>query len=627
MRIEAGLFANMVLQRDARGRSDAVFSGACGAAGGLKVLVRQRGRPLRGFDGVSVGAAQRARFRGRLQGLPAGGPYEIELRVESDAGHILDSCLVRNVMVGDVWILAGQSNMAGDGLLKEAAKPDPRVRAFYMHDRWGVARDPIHNVADSMDPVHGGRGDGKCSARRGRPGAVGTGPGVAFGREMQRRTGVPQGLIPCALGGTSMAQWDPARKGDEGRSLYGAMRRRFVKNGSRVAGVVWYQGCAEASESGVAAYSGRMKALVRAMRRDLRNPRLPFVLVQIARVFGAEPAHARWWNAIQDQQRRLSYAIARCAVVPAVDLDMEDAVHLSGAGQNRLGARLAQAMSVLMGDRKAGKPPIGLGKVVCDRHPINGTTDIQVQFSNVMGRLQSAGKPSGFSVRVASGGEALYRVRLKGDRAILNTAAGFGSTALLYYGYGTAPWCNITDSADRSLPVFGPVSAGAPTVYSPFVENWRVSRALPSAGNLTALPYPRNLGRLAFRTRVFSGGSCLLHRDLFATAPRDVRVFFRCCLDCPEPMRAALCLGYDGPVRVWLDRKVRFHDPRGTNPIGQDKAVIPFAATPGRHEILIALGSNHGRAWGMRLRIQRTDLTRDRIERGPSAYRMPMAVV
>ena len=53
---------------------------------------------------------------------------------------------------------------------------------------------------------------------------------------------VPQGVICCAHGGTSMDQWSPEGRdlgGDE--SLYGAMYRRFVHNGSRVKGMFWYQ--------------------------------------------------------------------------------------------------------------------------------------------------------------------------------------------------------------------------------------------------------------------------------------------------------------------------------------------------------------------------------------------------
>jgi len=170
---------------------------------------------------------------------------------------------VEDVLVGDVWILAGQSNMQGVGLLKHRLPPVDAVRAFYMDDRWAPAEDPIHNLDAAVDSVHVELSGGT----RPQPARfTGVGPGVAFGQDMFEATGVPQGLIACAHGGTSMEQWDPALKRLGSRSLYGAMLRRFQKNGSRVAGVVWYQGESDANAEAAPHYTRRMKRLVRAMR-------------------------------------------------------------------------------------------------------------------------------------------------------------------------------------------------------------------------------------------------------------------------------------------------------------------------------------------------------------------------
>ena len=61
--------------------------------------------------------------------------------------------------------------------------------------------------------------------------------------------------------------------------------------------------------------------------------------------------------------------------------------------------------------------------------------------------------------------------------------------------------------------------------------------------------------------------------------------------------------GYDGPVKLWFDGKQEYHDPEGTNPAAQGKACISFGAGRGPHEIMIALGSNYGQAWGIYLNI------------------------
>ena len=54
----------------------------------------------------------------------------------------------------DTWILAGQSNMQGIGLLDTALPPDDRVWAFTMAGNWEVATEPLHPLWKSYTPVH-----------------------------------------------------------------------------------------------------------------------------------------------------------------------------------------------------------------------------------------------------------------------------------------------------------------------------------------------------------------------------------------------------------------------------------------------------------------------------------------
>ena len=64
-----------------------------------------------------------------MAGLPVGGPYDIEMM-----------CGVESVVVKDVWILAGQSNMEGCGHFpRKPLGKDTMVRACYMDDHWDVA--------------------------------------------------------------------------------------------------------------------------------------------------------------------------------------------------------------------------------------------------------------------------------------------------------------------------------------------------------------------------------------------------------------------------------------------------------------------------------------------------------
>lgn len=459
--MEHGLRDGMVLQRTKQDVCDVVLRGQSNEAGTLEVRVTCKQRVVRGFHWIRIGRVQRKRLQGRLRGLTVGGPYDIQLRVVARDGEVVDEGIVKNVLVGDVWILAGQSNMEGIGRLP-GLKAKSNVRAFYMDDVWRPAEDPIHNLSDSIDPVHADIAEGTRPVRNPH---VGVGPGVSFGQAMEKHTGVPQGLISCAHGGTSMAQWDPKKKRMKGGSLYGATLRRFEKNGGRVAGVVWYQGCSDANPDTAPLYTKRMKALVTAFRRDLRDARLPFVLVQIARVVRLIDDEAIHWHSIQDQQRRLPGVINRCLCVPAIDLELDDCIHVDAVGQLRLGRRLAEAMCVLTRHGKNPIRPIRLTGFRLLRERGFETPSIEVKFSNVAGALCSGSRPDGFALTDRTGQPqgAIYKTLLRGNRAILRTSLSESDLKALrlHYGFGLNPYANIVDGKDRSLPVFGPVSLGS----------------------------------------------------------------------------------------------------------------------------------------------------------------------
>jgi len=602
MEMTSGLWDRMVVQRQGGGACDVPVVGTCKANGTLRVTVRAGGTVLRGWRDVGIGQARRGTFRGRVRGLKTGGPYEIDLRIEGAAGKG-ETLRIRDVLVGDVWVLAGQSNMQGAGERERAAAPQRLVRAFTMDDRWDVARDPIHNLWAAVDAVHGavpGDVDG---------GVGGVGPGVAFAQELHRRTGVPQGVIACAHGGTSMAQWSPALKEQGGQSFYGTMLRRVRRNGGRVAGVFWYQGESDVDPPQAPLYTERMQELVRAMRRDFQDRALPIVAVQLCWFGGSEPKPG--WNSIQDQQRRLPERIRKLAVVPSIDLGLVDHIHLDARGQAILGRRAADAMAFLCGGPKAGAAPMALKSIRLVPYDAKLHVNIVVEFENVVGGLQSAVRPFGFTV--CENGKPVhgfYGTVLDGNRVILRTTLfpAFLLDRQLYYGFGTNPACNITDGAGRSLPVFGPVRMGGRGLFTPFVRTFRVSQTFPGAGDLATLEYPRDRDALGLKPAVFVYEFAQVF-ERFQQGQDEV-IYFACRVACGEPMKLALLLGYDGPVKAWVDGKVVCHDPTGRCPAPPDAKRVVFQASRGEHEVLVALGSNHAQAWGIYMRFARLGVRR-----------------
>lgn len=160
-------------------------------------------------------------------------------------------------------------------------------------------------------------------------------------------------------------------------------------------------------------------------------------------------------------------------------------------------------------------------------------------------------------------------------------------------------WCA------RPKPPAGPARLPLKPITD-FVSAPLVSKILPPA-DLAPLAYPRNRKALGLAPRVFPGNFCNRHLELDKAGA--ALVYYAARLRCKTPMRLAMLLGYDGPVKAWLDGREIFFDPKGANPAKMDQARVPFAAARGEHEILVALDSNRGDAWGIFLRFERLDLS------------------
>ncbi len=619
MQLKTGLYDHMVLQRNRSGKSDALFEGVTSASGKVVARISQNGKALRGMASINVGKAAKRKFTGRLRGIPTGGPYDIELSVVDSKGKAHDSIHITDVLVGDVWVLAGQSNMQGVGLLADAMPPHEMVRAYYMDDRWNVATDPIHVLSSSIDEVHCGP-NGPLAATP-IPPTTGVGPGVAFGQDMHARTGVPQGLLATAHGGTSMAQWDPAKRRQGGKSLYGSMLRSVKWNGGRVAGVVWYQGESDANPQAARVYTDRMKKLVAAMRSDFNDQPLPFVAVQIGRVISTS---RQWpaWNDIQDQQYRLPEAIERLAVVPAIDLSLDDNIHISGGDQNRLGKRCAQAMCHLLGPKAAGSKelgPIKVKSVKLVKEPRPAFSAAEITFDNVAGSLKAAGRPMGFSLSETATASTIFKTELVGRNKVLirsSLSPRALQSASVCHGAGLSPACNITDDLDRSLPVFMDLPLGKQLAVTPYVTQLRTTGWQAIKGDTKKPPFPD--ASILKKMRAFESDDAFidLHLQYDNVTTNDPVAYFACKFHCKTKMKLAALVGYDGPLRLWVDGKLIFEDPDGVNPAVIDGSRVAFNADKGEHEIIAALGSNTRRAWGIMLRFERTGVAQKTIDSG-----------
>ncbi len=388
----------------------------------------------------------------KLTGIPVGGPYIVTINQE----------MFCDIYVGDLWILAGQSNMQGVGWLTkedEEYQGDEYIRAFYMQDEWGVARHRLHRPWLAVDKVHTEVLPGDpCK----EPEKKGVGPGLSFAQRMREYTGVPQGIICCAHGGTTMAQWNPeiAKDGPD-KSLFAAMVRRFKVNGSHVRGMFWYQGCSEAMSRQNALFMSNMRCFIEETRKTFGM--IPIVQVQIGNITVVEnESWDKTWTDIREQQRTMSEQFQALDTISAISMETDDAVHLTSEAQKKLGITAAESMYALLSGKKEF-----LFAPRYKSHQVYSAwmedyTVIDIEYDNVYGELQADGKPYGFEISNATDHlthKQVCNISLEGNHVLVRVGLNISQLEdwYLFYGFGVNPYCNITDSHGRRIPAMGPI--------------------------------------------------------------------------------------------------------------------------------------------------------------------------
>ncbi|MCK5861840.1 MAG: sialate O-acetylesterase [Candidatus Hydrogenedentes bacterium] len=453
--VTKGLAAYQVLQCDENDTAQASCSGTWTQDGDMPVQGRLMQDNAVVLEWQDIGTTVSGTWQGVLEGIPVGGPYTIELR----AGD--DTCLINPVLAGDLWILAGQSNMQGVGNTIDMVPPNPSAHMLAMNGVWRTASDPLHILQESIDPVHyrpESEEEQRKAVEAARNWPKGAGLGMPFAIEMIQRTGRPVGLVCTAHGGTSMEQWNPDKKEMEGESLYGSMLAQVRRAGGKVHGVLWYQGESDANPDAAAVFPKKFETLVAAIRQDLHQPELPFYYVQIGRFTHPDPKPGPW-NLIQTMQLAAEKSIPNSGMVASIDLALDDLIHIGTPGLKRLGVRLANLVAHDLYD----------GTVLAGPRPENASyidtpygKQIHVTFSGVNERLAAQGRPVGFSISSGSEGDTvpfLYKVELPEDApdtAIL-WVHELPKNPQVWYGRGLDPCANITDEADMAVPVFGPL--------------------------------------------------------------------------------------------------------------------------------------------------------------------------
>lgn len=380
----------------------------------------------------------------------------------------------------DVWILAGQSNMQGAGRTPDTLV-NPHIWMMNMDDHWSVAQSPIHRIFESRASAYALA----FHELNGRSGASmestmeifeknreisrltplgGTGPGLFFARHLKENTGRPMGLIPCALGGSTIDQWDPNHMPGGDSCLYGAMitRARSVEK-DQIKGMLWAQGESEAMLGLPGTYEEKLLGFIDAARRDLEKPDLPILIVQIGRLITHNPEMARNWEAIREIQRQAVKKRPGLYLTTGIDLELDDVAHYSTASYQILGKRLAEvALTHVYKESGHAEQPMP-HTIKLKRDPLSGSPYLLLHYQSVNGSLTSSGNPTGFELRIGGEtpfGHVISRVELDPEDPAglrLYMSAIPKGTGELISGPGINPHMNITDSKNMAIPSFGPI--------------------------------------------------------------------------------------------------------------------------------------------------------------------------
>ena len=166
----------------------------------------------------------------------------------------------------DLYLLIGQSNMAGRGTIEQQdTVAFPRVYSLNKNNQWVPARDPIH-----FDKS-----------------VAGVGLGRSFGITMAKANPKANiGLIPCAVGGSPIDAWKPGSYFQQTQTYpWDDMEKRLkiaLKDGT-LKGILWHQGESDSNPKKCDTYNTKLEDLIKRVRKLAGNPNVPFVAGELGR--------------------------------------------------------------------------------------------------------------------------------------------------------------------------------------------------------------------------------------------------------------------------------------------------------------------------------------------------------
>ena len=466
-------------------------------------MVLQRGVPVRVWGWAEAGAkitvtlgdrsgsaeaGADGKWSVKLDAIEAGGPLAMKVRGDGKAVEFSD------VLVGEVWLCSGQSNMAMSvrGCLNyEAEQADANRPAIRMMT---VNRTPAETPQDDCAGSWA-----VCS-----PATVGGFSATAyfFGRTLQKELGVPVGLINSSWGGTPVQAWtcvedqkaepklkpmmddwakrlagyDPAaakaayekqlaaweertkkakaagKRAPRKPRLAGSPRLNSHRPGNlyngmiaplapyAIRGAIWYQGESNAGRYNAELYGLQLSMMIRNWRRIWGQGDFPFEWVQLPnfRTPQKEPVETSGWVIVQEEMLK-TLAVPNTGMAVTVDIGMANNIHPKN--KQDVGKRLAiWALAATYGEKIVRSGPLYKsmskegGKIV-------------LRFDHVGGGLAAKGETlQGFAIAGADKKFVWADAKIDGETVVVSSTE-VKDPAAVRYAWAANPACNLYNKA------------------------------------------------------------------------------------------------------------------------------------------------------------------------------------
>lgn len=423
---------------------------------------------------VATKAGKDGKWKVSLAPMNYGGPHNMVIK-----GKNLRT--IENILIGEVWVCSGQSNMAFNLSSANNAKAEidgsnyPEIRLFTVKRR--IAQTPQENLEE---------GEWWDCSPISTPGFSAV--AYFFGRELYQKLKVPIGLINTSWGGTVAETWtspetiannpdftpkleklktmDPNEfiksTGKEGKDklgpntyptlLYNGMIHPLVPYG--IKGAIWYQG--EGNAGRAFQYRRVFSDMIKDWRTHWNQGDFPFLFVQLANFMKADsvPVESTWAELREAQSMTLS--LPNTGMASAIDVGEASDIHPKD--KQTVGKRLAlSALNVAYHQDIENMGP------VYKQMKVTGNK-VELNFDHVGKGLRAKDKygyVKGFTVAGASRKFYWATATIEGTNTVVISSPDVADPVAIRYG-----WANNPDDANLYN------SVGLPT--DPFrTDKWK----------------------------------------------------------------------------------------------------------------------------------------------------------